>query len=44
MSSLKAHHVLRGFAAVIKLTYRPMRIDTPRGASASFRLTSDTAR
>ena len=34
---------LRGFAAVIKLTYRPMRIDTRGSASASFRLTDDVA-
>src|SRR5262249_32040794 len=27
---------LRGFAAVIKLTYRPMRIDTRGSARASF--------
>jgi hypothetical protein len=26
----------RGFAAVIKLTYRPMRIDTRGSARASF--------
>ena len=39
---LKAY-CLRGFAAVIKLTYRPMRIDTRGSASASFRLISDAA-
>src|SRR5437867_8791796 len=43
MSSPKIKCLCAGLAAVIKLTYRLMRIDTRDGASASFRLTNDAA-